>query len=187
MDVVTVIHQRRSYRSLDPVDISRDMIEDLARSAQLAPSCFNYQPWRFVFVTDKELLDRIFEVFSSGNAWARRASMVIAVVSRPDLDCVIGPREYFLYDTGCAVGFLILRAWELGLVAHPIAGFSESKTRRVLGIPEDMRVITLLICGKKVDILHEELSDKQRASEQSRPARSELDSFAFMDAYASDQ
>ena len=41
MDVKEAIHKRRAYRSLDPVKITEDLIEDLAECAQLAASCFN--------------------------------------------------------------------------------------------------------------------------------------------------
>jgi nitroreductase len=50
MDVKRAIEERRAYRSLDPAGITDDLINDLAESARLAPSCFNNQPWRFVFV-----------------------------------------------------------------------------------------------------------------------------------------
>ncbi|MBL7084201.1 MAG: nitroreductase family protein, partial [Candidatus Aminicenantes bacterium] len=49
MDITQAIRERRAYRSLEPVKITRGLIKDLARSTQLAPSCFNNQPWRFVF------------------------------------------------------------------------------------------------------------------------------------------
>jgi hypothetical protein len=51
--------------------------------------------------------------------------MIIAVFSQKDLDCIRrGGREYYLFDTGMATAFMILRAMGLGLVAHPIAGFN---------------------------------------------------------------
>jgi nitroreductase len=69
--------------------------------------------------------------------------MIIAVFSRVDYDCVIRAREYYLFDTGMATAFITLRATELGLVAHPIAGFDENKAKDTLGIPDDMRLTTL--------------------------------------------
>ena len=54
MNVKEAIKDRRAYRSLDPIDITDEIIEDLANVAQLAPSCMNKQPWRFIFVRDKD-------------------------------------------------------------------------------------------------------------------------------------
>ena len=149
MDVFQAIKIRRAYRALEPAAISKELIEDLALSAQKAPSCFNNQPWRFVFVSDPLKMTDMQSALSGDNRWAHRASMIIAVFSKREDDCIIRDREYFLFDCGLAAAFLILRATELGLVAHPIAGFSPKKTREILGIPKEYKVITLIIVGKK--------------------------------------
>ncbi len=94
--------------------------------------------------------------------------MIVAVLSRADLDCQIREREYYLFDTGMATALMILRATELGLVAHPIAGYSPKKVRAVLGIPDDMRVVTLVIFGKHTDQIGDLLSEDQAASESRR-------------------
>ena len=56
MDVKEAIMTRRAYRSFVPVTITRELVEDLAGAAGLAPSCNNNQPWRFVFVYGPEAL-----------------------------------------------------------------------------------------------------------------------------------
>ena len=183
MEVVQAIFRRRAYRSLEPVSISKKLIEDLARNAQLAPSCFNNQPWRFVFVSEPKKLREMFGVLTDGNRWATSASMIVVVFGRREDDCVIRDREYFQFDCGLASGFLILRATDLGLVAHPIAGFSPKKTREILGIPEDYRVITLIIVGKKSGTLNPSLSEKQARRESRRPRRKKLSEFVFFDRY----
>ncbi|MFQ6037607.1 MAG: nitroreductase family protein [Candidatus Aminicenantales bacterium] len=183
MEVYQAIMQRRAYRSLIPVEISDSLIRDLAESASLAPSCFNNQPWRFVFVRSPQMLERMQEALSSGNEWAYVASMIIAVFSRKEDDCIIRDREYHQFDCGLGAGFLILRATELGLVAHPIAGFSPKKTREILRIPEDYSVITLIIVGKHAEKISPVLSEKQVAWEKSRPERKAFPEFAFIDQY----
>ncbi|MGB9590523.1 MAG: nitroreductase family protein, partial [Candidatus Hydrothermia bacterium] len=69
MDVKTAIETRRAFRSLEPVEITDDLVEDLASAASLAPSCFNNQPWRFVFVRDPEVLKVLHGTLSRGNEW----------------------------------------------------------------------------------------------------------------------
>ena len=179
MQVREVIETRRAYRSLAPVEITEDLINELATAARLAPSCYNNQPWRFVFVYDQVTLTRMHEALTQGNAWAKAASMIIAVFSKKGNDCIIHGREYYLFDTGLATAFLILRATELGLVAHPIAGYSPKKVREVLGIPDDMTVITLVIIGKHASTINPVLSDKQRKEEAARPERHALDDFVY--------
>jgi len=183
MDVQQAIQTRRAYRSLEPVEITDALILDLAQCARLFCSCFNNQPWRYIFVHEKEMLTRMHDVLSSGNEWAKAASMIIAVFSRADLDCQIHDREYYLFDTGMATAAMILRATELGLVAHPIAGFSPKKTRAILNIPDDMNVITLIIIGKKAGAINPVLSDKQIQAETQRPERIDHEKFVFHDQY----
>jgi len=110
--------------------------------------------------------------------------MIIAVFSRKENDCFIKPREYYLFDTGMATAFIILRAAELGLVAHPIAGYDEVRVKKVLNIiPEDMIVITLVIVGKHSETISPVLSDKQKESETKRPERLPLEKFAYKNTF----
>ncbi len=176
-----IVEKRRAYRSLSPVEITLEDIRELAEVSKLAPSCFNKQPWRFVFVRDPEVLEALFKTLSRGNEWATRASMVIGVFSSPELDCKVGKREYYLFDTGMATAFLILKATEMGLVAHPIAGYDEEAAKRVLGIPSDMTLITLIIVGKHSSEVWEGLSERQKKDEAKRPERLPLERFSFID------
>jgi len=178
-----LIGRRRAYRSLQHTDIAEEMVRDLAECARLAPSCFNNQPWRFVFVYDPERLTELHRALPEANAWAKSSSMIVAVFSRKDLDCNIKEREYFLFDTGMAAAFMILRATEKGLVAHPIAGFDENLAREILGIPDDMHLITLVMVGVKSAEMSPVLNEKQRASELERPPRLPLEKIAFHNRY----
>jgi len=183
MDVKKAILERRAYRSLDPVEITEDLVRDLAESAGLAPSCFNNQPWRFVFVYEPGVLKELHTALSKNNEWAQLASMIVAVFSRPDLDCVVGGREYNLFDTGMATAFLMLRATELGLVVHPIAGFREKRVKRMLGIPDDMQLITLIMVGRHSKTVHPILTESQKEVEKRRPERKPLEEFVYLNKY----
>ncbi|UCD13841.1 MAG: nitroreductase family protein [Thermoplasmatales archaeon] len=183
MDVKEAINLRRAYRSLEPVKITEELIYDLAECAQLTASCFNSQPWRYVFVYDSKVLKEMHGSLSTGNEWAKAASMIIVVFSTKEDDCVIRDREYYLFDTGMATGSLILRATELGLVAHPIAGYSPKKTREILGIPDQHNIITLVIVGKHSKKISPVLSDKQVEAEKRRPERIPLNKIVYIDKY----
>lgn len=184
MNVKEAIRVRRAYRSLAPVKISEETVHDLAEHAGLSPSCFNKQPWRFVFAYNKEVLTRLFDALSKGNAWAQAGSLVVAVFSEKESACLVNGREYFLFDTGLAAGFLMLRAAEMGLVAHPIAGFDEDRVKEILSIPRQMTVITLIIVGKKSQHIGPLLSEKQAAAEEQRPPRLDFAEFAYIDTYS---
>ncbi|MCU0606741.1 MAG: nitroreductase family protein [Candidatus Edwardsbacteria bacterium] len=184
MDVRTAIHLRRAYRSLEPVEIGTALIRDLAECASLAPSCFNKQPWRFVFVADRDRLQAMRQAMNQGNEWTDAASLIVAVCTRRDLDCVMKDgREYALFDTGMASANLILRATELGLVAHPIAGYDPAMVRTVLGIPADLAVVTLINIGSRAATIRQGLPDWAVAAEAARPQRLPFERFASIDRY----
>jgi nitroreductase len=174
MELMETINMRRAYRSLQPVAIDEGMIRELATAASLSASCFNYQPWRFVFAYEKEVLEKVKGAMSKGNKWTFAASLIIAVCSRRDMDCPNKGRELYIFDTGMATAFLILRATEMGLVAHPIAGYDEEKVKEALAIPADMTVITLVNVGKHLLPPNELLSEQQKEIEKTRPERKPL-------------
>ncbi len=183
MDVKKAIDERRAYRSLEEVEITDKIIDELAKAARLTPSCFNNQPWNFIFVKNEDKLKNLEFVMSNNNEWTNNASLIVAVFSKKDDDCVVKGREYHLFDTGMATAFLILRATELGLVAHPIAGYDEKKTKRLLDIPEEYTLITLVNIGKHSEEPNNLLTEKQKKVEKERPERKELDEFIHIDSY----
>ncbi len=177
MEVKKAIENRRAYRALEATNISDELIEELASSAQLAPSCFNNQPWRYVFVRDPKTLTKIFEFMSKNNEWTQAASMIIAVYSEKSLDCTLPGRDYFLFDTGMATAFIILRATEMGLVAHPIAGYNHEEIQELLGVSKGMTLITLVIVGKHSATATKLMTENQVQVEKERPVRKDLAEF----------
>lgn len=183
MDVKEAIEKRRAYRSFEPVEITDEIINELVSAAQLTASCFNNQPWRFVFVRSKERLLRMREALKKGNEWAFEDSLMIAVFGKKENDCVIKEREYYLFDIGMAVSSMLLRATEMGLVAHPIAGFSPEKTREILGIPDSYLVITVINVGKKSEKINPVMSQQQVETEKQRPLRRKPEEIYSMDSF----
>jgi len=182
MHVKEALENRRAYRALGPAEITDALLAELAGAARLMPSCFNNQPWKFVFARSPEALGKLRGCLSKNNDWARTAPLIAAVFGRKDHDCVINEREFYLFDLGMGVGALLLRAAELGLVAHPIAGFNNELAREALGIPAGNLVITLLIIGKKTDDLSA-LTPQQAAAEPERPPRLAPENIYSVDAY----
>jgi nitroreductase len=183
MNVKEAIEKRRAFRSLEKIEITDDLIKDLSEMTQIAPSCSNNQPWNLIFVKDKEQLIKIFTTLTPGNKWVEKASMIIAVFGFQKKDCDVGQRHYYLFDLGLATAFIILRATELGFVAHPIAGFNEQKAKEILGLPNDALLITLINLGKHSDEINPVLSENMKLGEKQRPPRKNLDEFVYIDRY----
>jgi len=160
----SLIAVRRARRALTTEPVTRQEIETLIGAAHLAPSCFNSQPWRFVAIDDAETLTGVKAAMPGGNYWTNPALAIIAVVSRPALDCQLSDkRDYYLFGCGMAVGNLMIQATQMGLIAHPIAGYKPVKVKEILEIPEDWVLITLVIIGRPGD--PKMLSEKHREIE----------------------
>lgn len=183
MEVQEAIAKRRAYRALDPVLIDDEMVRILSEAASLAPSCMNNQPWRFVLVSSEGALPELKKTLSKWNAWAQKASMIVAVCARKEDDCQNPDgRDHYMFDTGMATAFLILRATELGLVAHPIAGYDHAASKKALSIPDEFTLIALIIVGRHGSDLTS-LSEKQVAQETARPPRKPINENFFRDRW----
>ena len=122
---------------------------------------------------------------AKGNEWTTRAPLIIVVTCREADDCKSSDRRnYFMFDCGLAIGQVELRATELGLLAHPIAGYDPLKVKAALGVPEEYVVMTLVICGY---LGGDEalLSEKQKGWERTRPERKPLGETIFLDKWGS--
>ena len=56
-DCLDLILSRRSIRAYTDEPVTEEQIEQLLRAAMSAPSANNEQPWQFVVIDDRELLD----------------------------------------------------------------------------------------------------------------------------------
>ncbi|MCD5417123.1 nitroreductase family protein [Candidatus Bipolaricaulota bacterium] len=159
-----LIVERRAKRALSAEPVCAEEIGLLIEAAHLAPSCFNSQPWRFIVIDDKEKLAAIKETMPKGNYWTAPAPVIIAIASQRDLDCKLSDeRDYFLFGCGMAAGNLMIQATEMGLIAHPIAGYNPTKVKEILKVPADYVLITLIIVARPGDPVN--LSEDHRAIE----------------------
>ncbi len=183
LDVEMAIRNRRARRAISDRPIEKEKVDALVEAMRLSASCFNNQPWRITLCQGPQALDAVRSTLSRGNAWASRAPLIMVVSARPPDDCQLSEgRDYFLFSTGLAVGQMELRATELGLMCHPIAGYNPAKARELLGIPPEYVVIAFVIVGYlgQDDSL---LSDKQRAQETERPERKPVGENFFLDKW----
>ncbi len=175
--MLDIIQRRESRRAFADTPVPPDVLEILFEAARWAPSCSNNQPWRFVPAVEPEALARVRDGLSRGNAWAKRAPVLVAVAANPADDANLNDRLYYLFDCGLAVENLLLQATACGLACHPMAGFHEDRVKTALGIPDDVRVITLIALGYPGNV--EELDEATREKEQTPRTRKALEEIVF--------
>jgi len=129
-----------------------------------------------IAVDAPETLAAVKAALSRGNYWAAPSPLIVAFATRADLDCQIPDgREYALFGCGLAAMNLMIQATEIGLIAHPIAGYRQAEVKAALGVPEDYTIITLVIIGHPANDMSG-LSEKHQAAEVSQRDRRPIES-----------
>lgn len=59
MELKKVIENRASVRTFTNEEVSLNDLKEMIRLASLAPSANNYQPWKFIVVRNKEVLNKL--------------------------------------------------------------------------------------------------------------------------------
>jgi nitroreductase len=144
MEAFDVINNRCSLRGhLSARAIEPGIIERVLEAARVAPSARNMQPWRFVVVQGPAVEALANDAFLRPNPALAQAPVMIVVCASPEDDVTIDGKEYYLFDVGLAVENLLLAATDLGLVTHLMASFNEAEVKRMLRIPDDVRVVII--------------------------------------------
>ena len=148
MEVMTEISGRYSPNSFSDEEIEGDKIDALIEAARRAPSSFNNQPWRYVFVSRNESSRKDLEnSLALPNSWAKKASHLVVVFAREKDDKPYNKVPYHIYDSGLSAMSLVLEAEHQCLKCHQMAGFDPKKVRLALGIPEEYDVLVIIAVG----------------------------------------
>jgi nitroreductase len=180
--LIETLKKRSASRAISGKKLDPASIERLMNAAQLTASCYNKQPWRFLFLSESSALEKGRKALSEGNSWAKKAPLLIIGFSRPDLDCQLKDgRNYYLFDLGMAVQSILLQATEDNCIARPMAGFSPEVIMKEFEIPDDNEVYVMIAVGYEGDI--EELDERlQKVSSAPRKRNPLADNF-FREAF----
>ena len=153
-----VIEKRRSIRKYKKTPVSKDLIKTILRSAFLAPSGHNTQPWEFIIVDDNSVKKKIAEV-SHKQKWMNSAPVFIVCIAdirsrindeeeiAVDEETSIFELKQIIRDTAISIEHLILEATEQGLGTCWVAWYRQEDLRPVLSIPEDKYVVGIVTVG----------------------------------------
>ena len=129
---------RWSPRAFDPTPLPEEDIASLFEAARWAPSCFNEQPWMFLYGTSEEEKDTFLEILVEKNRiWAHSAPVLAVLFAKRTFAHGDRPNRWAELDCGAAWVSLALQARMMGLYAHGMAGFSQKKAYELLNVPEE--------------------------------------------------
>jgi len=146
MDIFEAIEKRRSIRGYRQKDVEEDKLRKILDSAHLAPSASNRQEWRFIVVKDKEKKRSLCKA-ARGQQFVEEAPVVIACCAETDNHVMACGQLSYPVDVAIAVDHITLCAVSLGLGTCWVGAFYEDQVKRILSIPEKIRVVELLTLG----------------------------------------
>ena len=139
MDALEAIRTRRSVRKYTGDPIPREDLETIIDAGRLAATGNNRQPWDFIVVTEREMIDRL----KVASAWMEEAGAIVAVVMDPD-------SRWWLEDGAAAVENMLIASTALGYGSCWCEGRTlphEEEFKQLLGVPEEKRLLTLVTIG----------------------------------------
>jgi nitroreductase len=138
VDAYLAIASRREVRSYADHAVPEDVQRRIIDAGRVSGSSQNRQQRRFLWLTDRERLDRVAEtVFVPGNI--RGCAFAVAVVVWGK-----GPTSF---DAGRAAQNMLLAAWNEGLGSCPNGMPDRHATAEVLGLAEEETPATVLSFG----------------------------------------
>lgn len=144
MEFFNVVHSRRSVRQFLPTPVARADLNQIVQAGIEAPSGCNEQLRQYVVVDDPAVLDR-FRPLSKALANAP-AAIVLLIDPKPTQY-----GEFWIQDASAAMENMLLAAVALGYAGCWVEGpmrRKEGELREILGVPESLRVWSILSVGK---------------------------------------
>lgn len=155
------IMKRRSIRQYTSQIVNDEQVKTLLQAAMCAPSAGNEQPWHFVVIRDRQLLDQVpkYHPYSS---MIKQASVAILVcadtrLSKYDVD-------YWVQDCAAATENLLIAVQDLGLGAVWLGVYPRPERvaglRQLFNIPEEVFPFALVPVGYPAE--HKEGQERYR-------------------------
>lgn len=148
MEFYDVIKKRRSVRKYRKDKIPEDVLKRILEAGRIAPSAKNIQPWKFIVIKDEEIKKKVAEACKK-QLWMADADVIVCGCAIEEIAYgkMGGYMSSYPVDLAIAMDHIILAATNEGLGTCWIGAFDEKEVKKVLNIPEDIRVVALTPIG----------------------------------------
>lgn len=149
MDLFTAIEGRRSVRRYLKEDFPEEKLIKVLEAARLAPSWNNLQGWHYIVVKDRALILALGELngYNPNPEVYENVPCFLVLCCNPRLSGHWEGKEHYLTDAGISLEQAVLAAHSLGLGTCWIGVFPEEETKRLLQVPEELRIVALTPLG----------------------------------------
>ena len=158
------IFTRHSVREFTGEAIKKEDLSVILKAAMSAPSAVNRQPWSFVVVAKREILDALCEKLPFAKMLTK-AGAAIVVCGLPEKFKILNMAakavtgvslgDFWITDCSAASENILLSAHALGYGAVWTAVFPDEKkikeVQNILGIPRDIIPLNVIPIGVPVD------------------------------------
>lgn len=148
--VLDNIATRTSIRDYEARPVEKEKIEKMLRAAMAAPTAMNKQPWHFVVVDQRNVLDAL----AGANPYAKmlkKTPLAIVVCGNTDKMIEGGGRDFWIQDASAATENLLLAAHAMGLGAVWTGAYpSEERCisiSKVLSLSDNLVPLNMIVVG----------------------------------------
>lgn len=147
MHAYEMLLTRRSRRKYTEEDVSEEQVHMLLDAAMSAPSARNTQPWHFLVITERDVLDSMAEIIPYGKMLG---DAPLGMVVCGDRTCQ--EREgYLIQDCSAATQNILLAAHALDLGAVWLGVYPREERieglRMLFNLPDDILPIAAISIG----------------------------------------
>lgn len=144
--VFEVIKSRRSIRDFDDREIPDELLRIVLEAGIWAPSGTNLQPWEFVLIKDKSLVEKI-KLFSPG-LFGKPAAIIVVCINRKIVEKAGKLGELMsVMDVSMAAQNIMLMAHAMDLGSCPVASFNKAALRELLDLPDHVDPMLMITLG----------------------------------------
>ena len=155
MNFDILVLQRESVRKYTDKCVAREDIVKCVDAARMTPSAHNSQPWTFVVIDDRELMNKVaditFNTVVRFNKFVPNAKAIVAVVIEKSHFAMVGSNksdeDYNFIDMGAATEHFCLQAADIGIGTCMLGYFDEKKVKKLINVPSQKRVGLLIAMG----------------------------------------
>ena len=140
MDAIEAILTRKVQRSFAHTPVEAEKLATIVDAGRHAMSARNLQPWQFIVVRERERLNAIGELCSTGRFISHSPSAVVILKD-------IANTRWADVDCAQAVQNMANAAWALGLSTCWVGNLDRDKLNEMLAVPSGWAIFTILPFG----------------------------------------
>lgn len=155
-----LVQKRYSLRNYQEKQVEKEKILTVLEAGRLAPSAVNYQPLRYIVVTDPDKISKVLESYP--RKWIQNVPAIIVVCGDHNQSWKRKDgKDHCDIDAAIAISHMTLAATEIGLGTCIVCAFDAKLCHENLNLPENLEVEALLPIGYPAD---ENIPEKKRKS-----------------------